>query len=108
MWNVPAAPTVPPIEDVERLLNDRGPTRQDLHSDPADLNPSRFASGEWRRAFAGSPFEDLQEARLPNPQTLDPDGMIAFLASMGWIAELPDVDRSALLDDARSLLKVAS
>jgi SAM-dependent methyltransferase len=102
MWNVPACPTVPSIEGLEQLVNDRGPTRQDLHYEPGD--PSRFASGEWQRAFERSPFEELQEARLPNPQTVDPDGIIAFLASMGWIAELPDLDRSALLEEARSLL----
>jgi hypothetical protein len=58
----------------------------------------------WRLAFAASPFGDLQEARLPNPQTLDRDGLVAFLASMGWIADLPDVDRLPLLEEVKSLL----
>jgi hypothetical protein len=53
---------------------------------------------------AESPFEELQETRLPNSQTLDRDGLVAFFASLGWIADLPDVDRLPLLDEVRSLL----
>jgi SAM-dependent methyltransferase len=102
MWNVPAGPTEPSIAAVDQLVHERAP--RDLGHDPGDLNASRFASGEWRAAFAGSPFEELREARLPNPQTLDRDGLVAFLASMGWIADLPDVARSALLERIRSLL----
>jgi hypothetical protein len=62
------------------------------------------ASAEWRRAVTESLFEELQETRLPNPQTLDRDGLVAFSASMGWIADLPDADRLPLLDEVRSLL----
>jgi hypothetical protein len=32
---------------------------------------------------------------------------VAFFASMGWIGDLPDVDRLALLDQVRSLLAAA-
>lgn len=104
MWNLPAGPTEPSIAAVEQLLSERGPTKEELGVDPLDLNTSRYASGEWRLAVAESPFEELQETRLPNPQTLDRDGLVAFFASMGWIAELPDVDRLPLLDKVRSLL----
>ncbi|MDP9491110.1 MAG: class I SAM-dependent methyltransferase [Actinomycetota bacterium] len=65
---------------------------------------TRYASGEWRHAVAESPFEELQEARLPNPQVLDRDGLVAYFASMGWIADLPEVNRLPLLDEVRSLL----
>jgi hypothetical protein len=82
----------------------RSPSEAELGYDPLDLNSARYASGEWRLAFAGSPFEELQETRLPNPQTLDREGMVAFFASMGWIADLPDPDRLPLLDEVRSLL----
>ena len=44
---------------------------------------------------------------MPNPQTLDRDGLVAFFASMGWIADLPDADRLPLLDEVRSLLDSA-
>jgi SAM-dependent methyltransferase len=104
MWNLPAGPTEPSISAVEELLRERGPTQEEAGYDPWDLNPSRYASGEWRRAFAESPFDELQEARLENPQTFDREGLVAFLASMGWIADLPDVERLPLLDEIRSLL----
>ena len=52
-------------------------------------------------AFAESPFEPLRETRLPNPQTLDRDGLVAFFASMGWIADLPDEARLPLLDEVQ-------
>ena len=105
MWNLPAGPTEPSIEAVEQLLlGELGPSKDELGYDPLDLNTRRYASGEWRLAFAESPFEELQETRLPNPQTLDRHGLVAFLASMGWIADLPDVDRLPLLDNVRSLL----
>jgi hypothetical protein len=42
--------------------------------------------------------------RLPNPQTLDRDGRVAYYASMGWLADLPDDERLPLLDQVRSLL----
>jgi hypothetical protein len=57
-----------------------------------------------RRAFADASFEPLREARLPNPQTLDREGLVAFFASMGWLADLPDAERLPLLDEVRSLL----
>jgi SAM-dependent methyltransferase len=102
MWNLPAGPTEPSIASVDRLVRERAP--RDLEYDPSDLNAARYASGEWRAAFAGSPFEELQEARLLNPQTLSRDDLVAFLASMGWIADLPDVHRLPLLEKIRSLL----
>jgi SAM-dependent methyltransferase len=102
MWNVPAGPIEPPIEAVERLVDERAP--HDLAYDPCDLNATRFASGEWRAAFAGSPFEELREASFANAQTLDRDAFAALLASMGWIAELPDDERLPLLATIRSLL----
>lgn len=104
MWNLPAGQWEPSIAAVEQLLSERGPTKEELGVDPLDLNTTRYTSGEWRRAVAESPFEELQETRLPNPQTLDRDGVVAFFASMGWIADLPDVDRLPLLDEVRSLL----
>ena len=104
LWNLPAGPTEPSISRAEQFLRERGPDRAEVGYDPLDLNTTRYASGAWRLAFAGSPFEELQETRLPNPQTVDRDGLVAFFASMGWIADLPDADRLTLLDEARSLL----
>lgn len=102
MWNVPAGPTEPSIAAVDELVRERAPL--DLAYDPGDLNARPYASGEWRDAFSGSPFEELREKPLPNPQTLDRDGLVAFLASMGWVADLPDAERLPLLETIRSLL----
>jgi SAM-dependent methyltransferase len=102
MWNVPAGPTQPPIEALERLVDERAP--QDIAYHPCDLNADRFASGEWRAPFAGSPFGELREASFANVQALDRDAFVALLASMGWVADLPDDERLPLLDTMRSLL----
>ena len=103
----PGGADEPSIAAAEQFLNERIPNRDELGHDPLDLNSSRYASGEWRLAFPESPFEEPQEARLPNPQTLDRDGLVAFFASMGWIADFPDVERLPLLDEVRSLLAKA-
>lgn len=102
MWNLPGGPTEPSIEDAERFLAQLAP--DGLPYDPLDLNTDTYSRGGWRRAFAGSPFGPLQEASVPNPQTIDRDGLVAFFASMGWIADLPDDERLPLLDDLRSRL----
>ena len=44
---------------------------------------------------------------MPNPQTLDRDGLVAYYASMGWLADLPDSERLPLLDEVRTLLDAA-
>ena len=104
MWNVPAGPTEPSIASVERLLTKRAPAREQLGHDPVDLNTTRFASGEWRAPFAGSRFDELSEARLPNPQTLDREALVAFFESMGWLGDLPESERRPLMNRVRSLL----
>lgn len=106
MWNLPAGPVEPSIAAVEQLVDRQLPNRDELGYDPLDLKTDRYAWGAWRRALAASPFEELQEARLPNLQTLDRDGLIAFLASMGWVADLPDPERLPLLAELTSLLAV--
>jgi SAM-dependent methyltransferase len=102
LWNLPAGPTEPSVEAAERLLLGRAPSG--LAYDPVDLNSRRFADGEWREAFAGSRFHEPREVRLPNPQRIDREGLLAFYASMGWFSELPDDERAALLDEVRMLL----
>jgi len=105
LWNLPAGPTRPSIARVEEFLLERAPAG--LAYDPLDLNAEPYASGQWRAGFGGSGFGELREARLPNPQRLDRDGLVAFFASMGWIGDLPDADRLPLLDELRSLLPAA-
>ena len=107
MWNLPAGPTEPSTAAVEEHLRQRAPDRTEVAYDPLDLNPTRYESGAWRLPFRASPFEALREARLPNLQTVDADGLVAFFASMGWIADLADEERLRLLDELRSLLPAA-
>jgi SAM-dependent methyltransferase len=104
MWNLPAEPIEPSIAPVEQLVHERAPDRSELGYDPLDLNTTRYESGEWRAALTDSLFEPLQETRLPNPQTLDRDELVAFLASMGWLADLPDAERLPLLAAIQSRL----
>jgi SAM-dependent methyltransferase len=104
MWNLPAGPTEPSIEAAEEFLSKRAPSRDQVGYDPLDLGGPRYASGEWRLVLADSPFEPLRELVLPNPQTVDRESLVAFFASMGWLADLPDADRLPLLDEVLSLL----
>lgn len=103
MWNVPAGPWDPPIGPVERLLLGRLP-HADVGSYPLDLGGLQRVRGDWRGSFSAAGFEPVRNTRLPNPQTLDREGVVAFFASMGWIADLADDERLPLLDQVRSLL----
>ena len=103
MWNVPAGPWEPSTATAEELLTERGPS--EVSYIPLDLGGPRYPTGEW--PLAEPTFEPLKEVRLPNPQTLDRDGLVAFYASMGWIGDLPDDERLPLLDEVRSLLAAA-
>jgi ubiquinone/menaquinone biosynthesis C-methylase UbiE len=102
LWNLPAGPTEPSIEAAERLLLERAPAG--LPYDPVDLNTRRYADGEWRQALAESSFDELRELTVPNPQTVDREALLSFLASMGWLADLPDAERIPLLEQVRELL----
>jgi SAM-dependent methyltransferase len=104
MWNIPGGTIEPSIEAAQRLLDERVPNEGELSYDPMDLSPNLYMSGEWRTPFANSPFEDLREARLRNLQTLNPDSLVAFFASMGWILDLPAGERDELLTGVRSAL----
>jgi SAM-dependent methyltransferase len=103
LWNLPGGPWEPPITAVEALLGERLP-KGGFDYDPLDLDGPRRADGKWRGSFAAAGFEPLRHTRMPNPQTLDRDGLVAFFASMGWIADLADDQRVPLLAEVRSLL----
>ena len=83
MWNLPAGPWKPPIADVEQLLHERGPKPGEVTYEPLDLDGPNYTSGGWRLALADSPFEPLRETCLPNPRTLDRDGLVAFFRVHG-------------------------
>jgi SAM-dependent methyltransferase len=105
MWNLPAGPWEPSTAAAEELLSRRMP-KGDLGYVALDLGGPNASSG-WRPAVTDSPFERCDATMLPNPQTLDRDGLVAFYASMGWLADLPDDERLPLLDEVRSLLAAA-
>ena len=103
LWNLPAGPWEPPIAAVEALLQGRLP-QGGFDYDPLDLDGPRRADGEWRGSFAAAGFEPGRPAGVPHPPTNHPDGLVAFFASMGWIADLADDERVPLLAEVRSLL----
>jgi SAM-dependent methyltransferase len=104
MWNLPGGPWEPSTAEAERLLLERAPEPGEVGYEPLDLGGHH---GEWRAAFAGAQFEPLRDAVLPNPQTLDRDGLVSFYASMGWLADLSDGERLPLVEEVRSLLPAA-
>ena len=71
--------------------------------DPLDLGVG-YGRGAWKAQIISSPFGELREERLPNPQTVDRAALVAFFGSMGWIALKADDERIRLLDDVRALL----
>lgn len=97
-WNVPAGPSVPSIAAVEELLAPHWPDDFEL---PLDMMNVRWTPRAWQLPFARSTFDEIQTAALPNPQTVDPAGLMAFFGSMGWVADLPDADRLPLLATMR-------
>src|SRR5712691_3448569 len=69
-------------------------------------------SGQERATarYCGGGTRSSHRLRRLDPRSTTPTiGLIlvAFLASMGWIADLPEVDRLPLLDEVRSLLAAA-
>jgi len=101
LWNRPGGPWMPSTEFAEELLLERMPS--DVDHIPLDLGGPEARSG-WRPAVADTPFEDFESKVLPNPQTLDREGLVAFYASMGWLADLPDSERLPLLAELRARL----
>lgn len=99
LWNVPAKPTEPSIGAAGELLSMRGSAERQIN---------RYDSGEWREPFAGSPFEELREARFEHRQVADKEGMLAYIASMSWIAVLAEDERTKLLEEVRGLLDADS
>lgn len=100
MWNRPAGPWQPSAEAAEDVLGERMP---DVDYIPLDLGGPEATSG-WQPEVEDSPFEPFEGAVFANPQTLDRDGLVAFYATMGWLADLPDEERLPLLDSVRSRL----
>jgi SAM-dependent methyltransferase len=58
----------------------------------------------WREAVAHGPFEPLREAVVEHEQVTNRDGVLAFAASVSWIAHRPDEERRRVLAELGALL----
>jgi SAM-dependent methyltransferase len=103
LWNLPAGPWEPSIASIEARFGERLPA-DGVDHDPLDLGGPRRGDGQWPALLATARFGPIQHTHTANPQTLDRDGLVCFLASMGWIADLADEERLPLLADVRSHL----
>jgi SAM-dependent methyltransferase len=101
LWNLPAGGWEPSIAAVEQRVLERLPEPA-TDAEPLDLDGPRRGDGQWRGSLAAAGFDELRHARVPNPQTLDREGLVSFFASMGWIADLADERRLPLLAEIRS------
>ena len=101
MWNRPGGPWEPDTGAAEQALSRRMPDVVD-HI-PLDLGGPEASSG-WQPNVADSPFGRFEAAAFANPQSVDREGLVAFYASMGWLADLPDDARLPLLNEVRSRL----
>ncbi|MGH9043187.1 MAG: class I SAM-dependent methyltransferase [Acidimicrobiia bacterium] len=64
-----------------------------------------FRSGAWQRAFDSTPlFGPLHAATFPNEQRVDVDGVLARVASISYIAALPEAGRRRVTDQVLVLL----
>jgi hypothetical protein len=64
-----------------------------------------FRSGAWHRAFdRTSLFGPLHGATFPNEQRVDVNGVLARVASISYIAALPEAERRRVADQVRVLL----
>jgi SAM-dependent methyltransferase len=72
--------------------------------DPYERTAPRAKTGEWRRAFnAADLFGELQHRRFAHQQELDAAGLVTRIASVSFIARLPDAEREDVLDRVRRL-----
>ena len=101
LWNVANGQAVPPITAVEELLAPIWPRDFGF---PLDMMSGAWAPDAWGLPFTERTFDQIREARLANPQTVDRHGLVAFFGSMGWVATLSDEKRKPLVDAMRSHL----
>jgi SAM-dependent methyltransferase len=98
LWDVPVGPWEPDIGDDVRNL-----VRAAIRSG-GEPGESRYARGEWRRAFEGSVFKPLQEQQIEYVFELSQDGVIANILSTSSIAGLTNAEREALRQELQRRL----
>ncbi|MFZ5469722.1 MAG: class I SAM-dependent methyltransferase [Myxococcota bacterium] len=92
VWNV-RDEAVPWVATLNELLS------------PYQEGTPHFGTGAWRAPFErGELFEPLQSRQFAHEQTLDADALCTRLASISFIAVLPEAKRTAVLDKARALV----
>jgi SAM-dependent methyltransferase len=74
--------------------------------DPYEAGAPRERTRAWRAAFAATDlFGTLQQRRFGHLQRFDPDGLADRVASMSFIASLPDGAREEVLRRVRRLAR---
>jgi SAM-dependent methyltransferase len=66
----------------------------------------RYRRGEWRAAFDGARdlFRPLEEARFRHAHPISPEGVVERVASVSFVAALPEAERAEALAEVRALL----
>jgi SAM-dependent methyltransferase len=73
--------------------------------EPLEGAAPRFRTGRWREAFrGGAGFGPLAEARFPAAQVGPPEAVVERVASVSFVAALPEAARAAVLGEVRRLL----
>jgi SAM-dependent methyltransferase len=73
--------------------------------DPHEEGVPRYRSMEWRRAFEEArSFSPLESARFPHTHSTTRESIVDRVASISFIAALPQPAREIVLDQVRSLL----
>jgi SAM-dependent methyltransferase len=63
-------------------------------------------TGEWHRAFSATDlFGTMNQLRFPHRQELDVEGLVDRVASVSYVAALPDPARARVLDEVRDLTR---
>jgi SAM-dependent methyltransferase len=97
VWNVHvwdrSAAWVRAIETLIAPYSDRRPAK-------------RYTSGQWLRAFVGTElFGPLEQRSFAHEQRLDCDALVAHVASVAFIAALPEETRDPILAQLRRLFE---
>jgi len=66
----------------------------------------RYRTGAWHAAFdaARDLFRPVEEAHFPNAHALPPEGVVERIASVSFVAAMPEAERAAVLAEVRALL----
>ncbi len=66
----------------------------------------RYRSGEWRAAFDGARdlFRPLEDAHFHHVHELSPEGVLDRIASVSFLAVLPEAERAGIAAEVRAIL----